>query len=220
MRNDEKILGYFEKEASDFDAAYGGAPERITDFIRRAAYRVNKKPIEGRLNALVDLVGECTGKKICEVGCGPGFYSIRLAQKGAKVLAYDYAPSMIEAAKKNALRAQVSIDFRQLDITRDSAEGIHDCVFATGVIEYIDPRFQKACLQKMMAASNGSVIVSFPKKNVLHAFVRNFWLRYFKGINITFFSNDDILKLSEAVGLKEIDRRDVGILYVVKFAKA
>ena len=70
---------------------------------------------------------------------------------------------------------------------------------------------------KMVAMSSNSIIVSFPKKYILHALIRKIWLNVFKRIKVVFFNEGDIKKLTS--GLREIDRMDVGILWVIKFAK-
>jgi hypothetical protein len=72
---------------------------------------------------------------------------------------------------------------------------------------------------KASEISNDVVIISFPKKYVLHAFIRQTWLVLFKGFSVTFFTNKDILNLAAEAHLKEISRVDVGILWVVKFKK-
>jgi 2-polyprenyl-3-methyl-5-hydroxy-6-metoxy-1,4-benzoquinol methylase len=210
---------YFEQEAADFDAAYA-APGQIKDFVRRVAYIYNRKPIEGRQNALVELAGDVRDKKILEAGCGPGFYSIRLAKAGARVTALDYAQGMVDIARRNAAQAGVDIDFLVGDINYIEIPNTFDITFATGVIEYISPAEHIAFLKRMAALANEHVIASFPKKGILHAFIRNIWLSRFKQVKVTFFTNDDIRRLSREAGLVEVDRRDVGILWVVKFAHA
>ena len=220
MSHSQSTQEYFEREATDFNAAYGGAPGQIKDFIRRISYLYNRKPIEGRLNALLDLVGAVKGKKILEAGCGPGFYSIRLAERGAQVTALDYAKGMIQIARRNAEQAGVKADFILGNINDVPFSAKFDITFATGVAEYIPPAQQGHFLKKMASLANEHVIVSFPKKGILHAFVRDLWLTHFKKVKVTFFSNDDIARLSQQAGLREVDRRDVGILWVIKFSKS
>jgi len=80
MSNRDKIQQYFEKEHEDFNASYVD-PGKLKDIVRRMAYWYSKKPIEGRLNALVSLVGNnIKDKKILEVGPVPGKYSIALSK--------------------------------------------------------------------------------------------------------------------------------------------
>jgi 2-polyprenyl-3-methyl-5-hydroxy-6-metoxy-1,4-benzoquinol methylase len=218
IRND-KTHEYFNREAKDFDASYKNS-KGLKDFIRRISYFYNKEAIAGRLEALLSLIGEdLKGKKIFEVGCGPGIYSIRLAQQGAIVTANDYAQTMIDIATANAKANKVEIDFISGDFFDFHPNHPFDTVFATGVIDYIHPTRSLAFLKHMSDLSNHFVIVSFPKKYSLHALVRKLWLTWIKRIPVTFFSNQEIERAASACRLKEVERKDVGILWVVKFRK-
>lgn len=220
MSNAVKIRQYFEKDAKDFDAAYSGAPNQIKDIIRRVSYIYNKKPIEGRLTALVDLVGNFPlGYKILEVGCGPGFYSIKLAQKGADVLATDYSQSMIQAAQRNAANAEAKVRFDHGDFLQMNFPETYNCTFATGVAEYVEPSRHVEFLRKMSSLASDYTIVSFPKKGILHAWVRDVWLSFSKKIKIHFFTNKEIARIASEAGLEEVERKDVGILWVIKFRR-
>ena len=53
--------------------------------------------------------------KILDIGTGPGFFAIILAQAGYDVTAVDYTNAMIERAKKNAGEYAKKIKFMQMD---------------------------------------------------------------------------------------------------------
>ena len=219
MVGSDKTRQYFDREARDFDASYKN-PRAIQDFIRRISYFYNKKAIEGRLEALLSLIGEdIEGKKILDVGCGPGIYSIRLAQRGAVVTANDYAQSMLDIASSNAEASNVNIHFVPGDFLDFSPYNKFDYVFATGVMDYIHPSRSQAFLKHMADLSNKFVLVSFPQKYAFHAVIRKLWLNLVKKIPVTFFNNHDIQTLASTCGLEEVERRDVGVLWVVKFRK-
>ena len=76
---------YFNKEHSDFNASYTDSGN-LKDVVRRLSYIYNKKAIVGRLESLLNLVGNPKDKSILEVGTGPGFYAIELAKKGVSEL--------------------------------------------------------------------------------------------------------------------------------------
>jgi len=215
-----KTQNYFRREHDDFNSSYTDS-KNIKDIVRRLAYFYNKKAIEGRLNALLKLVGEeIHEKKILEIGCGPGFYSIRLATKGAAVSALDYSEGMIQNASNNAKAQNVKIDFITGDFLKYEFQNKYDLSFATGVIEYIKKTDQLAFLKKTTEITNDFVIISFPKKYILHALVRQIWLFLFKGFSVSFFTDNKIKDLAKKSGLIEIERIDVGILWVIKFKKA
>lgn len=55
---------------------------------------------------------------VCDLGCGPGFFSILTAEMGCHVSALDYCTSMLEQAKQNARRAKLpdgAITFYEAD---------------------------------------------------------------------------------------------------------
>lgn len=54
-------------------------------------------------------VGE--GTRICDFGCGPGLYTIRLAQKGAKVTGLDFSERSIAYARNAASETGLSIEY-------------------------------------------------------------------------------------------------------------
>lgn len=219
VSNRDKIQTYFEKEHADFDATYSN-PRNIKDFVRWAQYWYGKKPIKGRLNALVDLIGDgIKDVEILEVGSGPGYYSIELAKKGARVTGIDYANNMVDIARENARREGIRIDFRSADIFNFDAGITYNYVFATGVIEYIERPDHEKFIRRLSALSNDYVIVSFPKRYVLHAFIRYIWLRFLKGFRISYFVNKEISRIASNSGLREVNRKDVGILWVIKFKK-
>lgn len=219
MVGNDKTRQYFDREARDFDVSYNN-PRTLKDFIRRISYFYNKKAIEGRLEAFLSLIGkDIEGKKILDVGCGPGIYSIRLAQRGAVVTANDYAQTMLNIASSNAEANRVNIHFVPGDFFDFSPDDRFDYVFAAGVMDYIHPSRAQAFLKHMAELSNKFVLVSFPRKHAIHAVIRKLWLNLVKKIPVTFFNNHDILRLALTCGLKEVERRDVGVLWVVKFRK-
>lgn len=56
------------------------------------------------------------GKRVLDVGCGPGFYSRFLARRGAEVLGMDPSPEFIAAAVREAIQEKLSIEHRTADI--------------------------------------------------------------------------------------------------------
>ena len=46
------------------------------------------------------LLKEATGKKVLDIGCGPGFFTVILGKKGYNVTAVDYSEDMLKEAEK------------------------------------------------------------------------------------------------------------------------
>lgn len=53
--------------------------------------------------------------KILDIGTGPGFFAIILAQLGFDITAIDYTKQMLLEAKQNAGKLSEQIDFQQMD---------------------------------------------------------------------------------------------------------
>lgn len=56
------------------------------------------------------------GKKVLDVGCGPGFYSRFLARRGAQVLGIDPNPDFIEKAVQHVTGEGLQVEYRRAEI--------------------------------------------------------------------------------------------------------
>jgi 2-polyprenyl-3-methyl-5-hydroxy-6-metoxy-1,4-benzoquinol methylase len=61
------------------------------------------------------------GETVLDIGCGNGQFARRMARLGARVLALDLSPRMIENARANTLEDQDCIEYRVLDASNRSA---------------------------------------------------------------------------------------------------
>jgi len=89
-------------------------------------YIISECPFSHResYNELLRLLSPIQGKKILELGCGTGDFSIWLAKQGARVTAVDIGPDLVAAARILAEVNQVDCEFRQgniMDLPFESA---------------------------------------------------------------------------------------------------
>lgn len=68
------------------------------------------------------LPDDLTGKKILDLGCGPGLFSLIMAERGALVTAFDKSSKMLEMAKKNLIAYQSQLTFVEGDCEKASFE--------------------------------------------------------------------------------------------------
>jgi len=68
------------------------------------------------LAAVNELLGNVAGKHVLDAGCGDGFFSIELAQKGALVTAVDSSDGMLNIAKLKHVHG--NIQYYKMDLTR------------------------------------------------------------------------------------------------------
>ena len=82
--------------------------------------------------------------KILDIGTGPGFFSIILAEAGYQVTAVDYTEAMLEEAKKNAGALARRITYCQMDASHLAfADETFDAVLIANAL-HIMPRPEKA----------------------------------------------------------------------------
>ena len=56
------------------------------------------------------LAGEVRGKRVLDAGCGTGYLTRQLADRGAEVVGVDFSPRMIEVARKHNLELDFRVD--------------------------------------------------------------------------------------------------------------
>lgn len=121
----------------------------------------------GIVNSLTEsdlgLIGNVSGKKVVELGCGGANCGIALAKQGAIVTCVDISEQQIKSAKENAERENVDIQFIISDIEEiDLPEAEYDVVIsmaALGYIENIEKVFMKI---KKILKENGLFVGSLP----------------------------------------------------------
>src|SRR5207247_6358794 len=135
----ERVRDHFDDDAQRFDAIYDEKKGIIARFVNNYWRGV----VQRRLQLNVEKLRPFEGKKILDVGCGSGRFCIAFAQNGAdKVVGVDFAPAMIDIAKRLAVEAGVAekCDFRVgafPDAVRPD-EGPFDAATANGFFDYID----------------------------------------------------------------------------------
>jgi ubiquinone/menaquinone biosynthesis C-methylase UbiE len=74
-------------------------------------------------------------QRVLDVGCGTGFLAIIFASLGHSVTGVDFAPQMVERARRKALLEGLDIDFRVGDaVALDSDDKMFDVVAARHVV--------------------------------------------------------------------------------------
>jgi 2-polyprenyl-3-methyl-5-hydroxy-6-metoxy-1,4-benzoquinol methylase len=67
------------------------------------------------------LLGVKAGETILDVACGNGVFSRRMAELGARIVAFDFSESFIECARKRTVERADRIEYHVLDATDRSA---------------------------------------------------------------------------------------------------
>ena len=64
------------------------------------------------------MLGDVRGLDVLDAGCGTGYLSAKLARRGARVTAVDYAPGMVAQARARAARLEVALELHLDDCCR------------------------------------------------------------------------------------------------------
>ena len=98
------VLRHFDEVAQRFDDIYSaekGWPQRIVDCLFRQV-------VHRRFRLALELCGGVGGKRILDIGCGSGRYSVEMARRGADVLGIDFSTKMLDLARRAAAAAEVA----------------------------------------------------------------------------------------------------------------
>ena len=110
-----------------FTLAHPAAAELPDDIVFGACI-----PTESELK----LIGDMSGKRVLELGCGAGHNAIRLARAGAKVIAIDASADQLALARAAAEEADVKIELHHGDLHELAwlrADGIDMALSAYGL---------------------------------------------------------------------------------------
>ncbi len=83
------------------------------------------------IDGIVDWVDRklgLSGKSVCDLGCGPGLYAMRMAGRGATVTGVDFSAVALAHARAEAAAGNMAIAYRQADYLTDDLPGDQDLV--------------------------------------------------------------------------------------------
>lgn len=97
---------------------------------------------------ILQQMGNVTGKRLLDLGCGAGENSVYFAKKGALCVASDYSPGMVNVALQLAAANGVEIEGCTANaIALDFPDNSFDFVYASNLLHHLpDP---KACIREM-----------------------------------------------------------------------
>ena len=121
--------------------------------------RMPSLPIGEQAVALLDRE-ECGREppygRALDLGCGTGFWSVRLAQRGWKVTGIDIVPKAVRTARKRASGAGVEILFVEGSVTTLTAAGIGSefhLILDFGVVHGLQPEHVRAVSREVTAVA-------------------------------------------------------------------
>jgi SAM-dependent methyltransferase len=186
----DRTQGFFHQYAGNFDAIYSNRGGLIDGLLNN----LFRKSMKLRFKHSVERCSPILGKTVLDVGCGPGHYSITLAQRGAhRVVGIDFADGMLKIAEEHARKAGVKsrCEFRVADFLNFSSDDAFDYVILMGFMDYMaDPR---KVIEKALALSRSKVFFSFPMAGGFLGWQRK--LRYRKRCDLYLYRREELESL-------------------------
>ena len=99
--------------------------------------------------------------RVLDVGTGPGFFAIILAEMGYAVTAVDYTATMLEEARRNAGALLKKIDFRQMNAEQLGFPAASFDVLVTRNLTWNLPHPEKAYAQWTKVLKPGGLLLNF-----------------------------------------------------------
>lgn len=108
------------------------------------------------------------GTNVLDVGCGGGLLAEALARAGAKVMAIDLAPGMIEVARLHALEQKLEIDYRVIaaEAVAAAKPGGFDVVTCMEMLEHVPEPAQMIATLATLVRPGGSLFISTLNRNL------------------------------------------------------
>jgi magnesium-protoporphyrin O-methyltransferase len=163
-----------------FDRTAVRAWERLTSDAPVSRIRASVRAGRDRMRrALLDMLPvQLVGQRILDAGCGTGALAQELAGRGARVLAIDLSPTLVELARQRSSAAGASsIEFRSGDMS-DPALGEFDHVIAMDSLIHYDAADIVRVVAALAARTRCSLLFTFaprtPALTVIHTIGRVF----------------------------------------------
>jgi 2-polyprenyl-3-methyl-5-hydroxy-6-metoxy-1,4-benzoquinol methylase len=184
------------------------AAPTYTEFEWHAESAGNGESGEKLTRVFVELVKKLDGvRSICDLGCGNGHISGRLAALGYNVTGVDASASGIQIAQ----RAYPGVEFVQALIDRDLSIGQFDLVISSDVIEHLYRPSDLLEATGSLVKPGGQVLLGTP----YHGYLKNLMLAasgrmdaHFSALHdgghIKFFSVNTLSKLMRAHGFDDL----------------
>jgi 2-polyprenyl-3-methyl-5-hydroxy-6-metoxy-1,4-benzoquinol methylase len=203
----DRTQTFVHQYANDFDAIYGNQNGMIDSVINRFF----RKSMRLRYEKSIEGCEPVQGKSVLDIGCGPGHYSITLAQRGAaRVVGIDFAEGMLKLATEHARQVGVAdrCHFQVADFYQYPPEEQFDYVIVMGFMDYMpDP---EKVIAKVLSLTRNKAFFSFPVAGGILGWQRK--LRYQKRCDLFLYTAEQLqrifAKFPEATAKVESISRD------------
>ncbi len=125
------------------------------------------------------LLGDVRGKTVLEYGCGSGTYTVALAARGARVIAFDISPELLALARKRVETHHC--EGVQLLLGTAHAlpfpDGSIDLIFGMAILHHLDLEIAAGELQRVLRKGGRAIFKEPLRNSKLYAWLRQFFPR-------------------------------------------
>jgi len=169
-----QIETYFDRTAAE-------AWKRLTSDAPLGRIRATVRAGRDEMRAMLLswLPTDMRGMRLLDAGCGTGTLTVEAARRGARVVAIDLSPTLVEHAKRNLPSdlGKGSVEFLSGDMLADEL-GHFDHVVAMDSLIHYRAADAVSALTRLAARTSGSMVFTFaprtPPLAVMHAMGRLF----------------------------------------------
>ncbi len=187
---------YFDHAADWWHSRYAHK-SRLADGFNR----VFRKGIFERWQLTFEHCGNISGANVLDVGCGTGEYGMEFVKRGAsRVVGVDFAPAMIESARRRAAQTGVSdqCEFICADFSTLEPNEQFEIILAVGLFDYV--KEPAPVLSKLCGLLRGRFLASFPSYNYLWAVQRKIRYDWLKRCPVYDYSSEELDRLYRDAG--------------------
>lgn len=180
----------------------------MLDFHLNQDTELASRPVK-QIDRIVSWIDSClslSGRRLCDLGCGPGLYTERFAAKGAEVVGIDFSEHSIDYARSNS---EATVSYLQADYLEDDLPGGFDVITLIYTDLCVLSAEQRALLlnrMKRMLNPLGRIVIdvdgmgSFVKKDEVtvleNRLMGGFWAAGdYVGVHKSFLYPDEALSL-------------------------
>jgi len=146
-------------------------------FAERFDEEMNKYDLNKRISIVFEKLlqpSELLGKRLLDVGCGTGWFSLRAIQEGAEVVSVDIGSALLKKVSEKCEAESVVSDILSLGVK----DKTFDYVLATEVIEHTDNPWRALTEIHRVLKNNGILIMTVPNR------IWHFTVHIAKALNI------------------------------------
>lgn len=179
-RDLSSVVAYFQRQASVYGAASAAG---LWGWQRRR-----------EAAKLAALACEIKGHSVLDLGCGAGFYAIRLAEAGARpVVAVDASPAMIAMITDPQIETMVG------DAATAMLGRRFELVVLAGLLEFVVDPIAVLANALRHTEPGGRLVALVPPDNLAGRLYRSFHRRH--GFSISLFDRTRFILIAERAGL-------------------